>query len=328
MKDGVFCTAKMVDDSMLSSVRMTKYIAKVLDLQIYGDVDVIEVDNNLIVVNGPNAWNHKATNALMKAMINARRVVWVENDYAITKPRLISKAKDDLGSAWWRRAEAGKPPAVFWSTIKSDAGQRKLHPSSYVNWNMLTMRYDIIPMDRKKAGRDLFYYGSYRPNRRAAFERYLVNSEVPVTIAARSKAAVQFRELYDGVPSNVSIVDAIPEATLFEDISRHGLGLYIEDERSHIEFHSPANRFYEMLSAGLPMVFQPECVEMLRQADLDVTPYVIEDGGKAMVRAMRDRFDIAKEQKRRWRDTTRFDLELRRQVKAAWKALNKMEERG
>ncbi len=319
MKSGVFCTAKMDDRSMLVSVKMTRYISNVLDLPIYGDVDVEEVDGVIIYVNGPNAWNHKATAALAKAMINCKTVVFAENDYAITRPRLVSTAKDLFGSAWWRRAETGRPPAVFWTTVRSNAGQRGLHPQSYVNWNALTMRYDFTPMSRKKASADLLYYGSYRPRRRQAFERYLVDAAVLVTVASKSS---QFEELYgDEVPGNVNLQDAIPEGSLYEELTRHGLGLYIEDDRSHREFHSPANRFYEMLSAGLPMVFQPECAAMLSQAGFDVKPYVVEDGGDLMEAALRDRVKIAARQRRDWYDGHRFDLELKKQVKAAWKAL-------
>jgi len=321
MKNGVFCTAQMIDTSPLSSVKMTKAINEVLGLKMYGDVDVEEVDGTLIYVNGPNAWNHKATHALMEAMIKCRTLVFAENDYAITRPRMIGHANDDFGSAWWRRAKTGRPPAVFWSTVKSKAGQRVHHPQSYVNWNMLTMSYDFKPAERRTVRRDLLYYGSYRPNRRAAFERYLIGAEIPITIAARKKAADQFATLYDDqVPDNVTLVDAIPEIGFLDELTKHGLGLYIEDERSHWEFHSPANRFYEMLSAGLPMVFQPEARKMLGEADLNVTKYVVEDVA-SLTKAMRNRFKIAEEQQRQWRDCTRFDLDLKKQIKAAWRAL-------
>ena len=321
MKNGVFCTAKISDDSMLSSVKMIRYISEVLGLKMYGDVDVEEVDGTLIYCAGPNAWNHKATHALMKAMIKCHTLVFVENDYAITRPRMIGHANDDFGSAWWKRAKTGRPPAIFWSTVKSTLGQRAHHPQSYVNWNALTMIYTFEPMARKKASNDLLYYGSYRPNRRLAFERYLVNAEVPITIAARKKSADQFEALYDdGVPGNVTIMNAIPEIGFLDELTKHGIGLYVEDERSHWEFHSPANRFYEMLSAGLPMVFQPESVKMLGEADLDVTPFVVKDAA-ALTKAMRDRFKLAEQQQRQWRDCTRFDLDLKKQLKAAWKAL-------
>jgi hypothetical protein len=45
-------------------------------------------------------------------------------------------------------------------------------------------------------------------------------------------------------------------------------GLYIEDERSHSEFHSPANRFYEMLSAHIPIFFDVTTLRMLGQAGI------------------------------------------------------------
>jgi hypothetical protein len=42
---------------------------------------------------------------------------------------------------------------------------------------------------------------------------------------------------------------------------------------SHRKFHSPANRFYEMVSAGLPIIFQIESITMLKRAGIDVSPW-------------------------------------------------------
>ncbi len=318
MKDGVFCPAKLADDSMLVSVKMTRYIAKVLNLPTYTDTTVEEVDGTLIYVNGPTPWHTKVTSSLVAAMVKCRNLVYVENDYAISRPRLRSTSDNEFFSVYRRRAEAKRPPAVFWTTVKSSRNQRNLHQCCYVNWNALTMRYDVArPVDRK--ANDLLYYGSWRGAREDAFRRYLVGAKTPVTIAARPKAAVQFAGLYgDEVPSNVKIIDAVPELGFHAALARHGLGLYIEDTRSHREFHSPANRFYEMLSAGLPMVFQLEAAEMLGQAGFDVTPYVVEDADAVAV-AMKTRLKIAARQRRDWYDGHRFDLELKKQVKAAWK---------
>jgi hypothetical protein len=92
---------------------------------------------------------------------------------------------------------------------------------------------------------------------------------------------------------------------------------------SHSEFHSPANRFYEMLSAGLPMVFQPECGSTMRKAGYNPEPWFVEKP-RHVALAMAKKHDILIEQRKQWLEKARSEREnLPSQLKAA---MTKMEE--
>jgi hypothetical protein len=114
-------------------------------------------------------------------------------------------------------------------------------------------------------------------------------------------------------------VPAITE-DFFDVLGTHGLGLYIEDRKSSEEFHSPANRFYEMLSAGLPMVFMPESGSMMRKAGFNPEPYSVSNQ-RDVKRMMAQREDIGKKQREEWvLDPKMFRDVLGRQFTAARKA--------
>jgi hypothetical protein len=98
------------------------------------------------------------------------------------------------------------------------------------------------------------------------------------------------------------------------------LGLYLEDDRSHREFHSPANRFYEMLSAGLPMVFQPEAVLQMAVAGYDIAPYVAASGSDALNRALRQREAIGAAQRAAW--CADYVGALKKRVKKCYKEIS------
>jgi hypothetical protein len=103
------------------------------------------------------------------------------------------------------------------------------------------------------------------------------------------------------------------------EIGYYGMGLYVEDRLSSREFHSPANKFYEMLSSGLPMIFAPECGTMLRKAGYDPTPYQAASP-REVARLMRSREDIGVEQRKNWADLIAPRKALIAQVDAARRA--------
>lgn len=270
MNAKMFSFIKHYETSMIASCRIARFVRDETDIPIVVDDAIAEKPLDLlIIVNGAYAFcNH--LEALGKAIQEADRVAWIQNDYTIIPPKHDGDAKSPFRRAFVWRKEQGRRPTAYWSTCEQWA---KLPGSTYVNWNCLT--FDTAAVDesnvkrrrRRGAGDDLFYYGSYRhasgrSSRKIYFDRYFSSPLVPVTISSPDK---KFRA-YES--DRVKVVGKI-ESNFYDEIGGHGAGLYIEDRKSHDEFHSPANRFYEMLSAGLPIVFQPECGSMLRRAGYD-----------------------------------------------------------
>lgn len=301
-KNIVFSFVRVSDNSMVASVRIARYVAAYLQSPIVDQTNIGEWTapgtklDALVIINGAYGFC-KCLPELAMLVGKARRIIWVQNDYSIVPPKTDSAGVSPFRAAFRERHQAGLPDMDFWSTC-SEWALRK--GSSYVNWNMLTFdtSYDprVVASRRKKATDTLLYYGSYRDgsgksSRVPLFDRYFKS---PVANTVISSPVDRFALRYP----ECEHVGAIRE-NFYEDLGTHGLGLYIEDRKSSENFHSPANRFYEMLSAGLPMVFQPECGGMLRQAGFDPSPYVVEKA-RDIQRMMKNREDIGREQREKW----------------------------
>jgi hypothetical protein len=297
----VFSFSKPSPNSTVVSNRLATFIAKTLRLPLVYDEQIHGMRSDiLIIVNGAFAFC-KHLDDLASAIRLAERVVWVQNDYTIKPPAAVSGAESPFRKAFRYRHRRGAPPTDFWTTLKEppDVARGVVY---YVNWNQLT--YTGKPDDiarRPYNDKDLFYYGAFRMGRRGSFDKYFAQKKVPVSILSTSS---KFSTAYPRAQS------VVPLRPLHLELRRHGLGLYIEDRKSHTEFHSPANRFYEMLSAGLPMVFEPEAAPMLLRAGFDVHGCVARNG-KDLREAVERRIDIATFQRDSWHRPYRDELRSR-----------------
>ena len=332
-KNIIFSFVPLSDNSMVASVRIGKYLQKQLKMEATWKADIGDMTklDNLVIVNGAYGFS-KVLEPLSRAILGAKQIIWAQNDYTIVPPSTDGTAQSPFRKAFVTRKQRGDPGTIFWSTCHKWSQRSGSH---YVNWNQLTFdpNYDEaeIKKRRKRATKDLFYYGSFRSNtgmrqtkrgllpfvgkngRDKAFERYFAGPFVPTVVSSPAK---QFAEKFP----NITTINPI-RSNFFETLGSHGLGLYIDDVKSTEEFHSPANRFYEMLSAGLPMVFQPESKTQLLKAGIDVTDFIVKDAF-----AVKERFDdreaIGREQRKRWvgDDPGQYAKSLKSQLNSARKA--------
>lgn len=322
MKTGIFSFVKVSENSMVASVRIARFLSEKMGIPIISDEGIASGKplDLLIIVNGAYGFS-KHLAALAEAVRVAKRIVWVQNDYTIIPPKIESQGVSPFRAAFRERHEMGKPHMDFWTTCEDWA--RFTPASLYVNWNALTFDEEYDPKNVKKRcedanGGELLYYGSFRggggkSSREKYFDRYFKEPKVLTIISSPAK---QFREKYP----NCEHDEAVRE-NFYEYLGSHCLGLYIEDRMSHERFHSPANRFYEMLSAGLPMVFQPECGSMLRKAGYDPTPYIAENARS--IQALMDRREvIGARQRKEWvgDDPGKFRRLLNEQIDNALQA--------
>jgi hypothetical protein len=300
----MFSFVRISENSMVASVRIARWLQKTLGDMTMSDIPLVcgaEIGDMtnldvLIIVNGAYGFS-KVLEPLSRAILGAKRVVWVQNDYTIIPPKDDAGAESPFRKAFVTRKKEGKERTIFWSTCEK---WYTLPGSHYVNWNMLTFDQQYSESKIKKRRADakdtLLYYGSFRDgsgksSRVPLFDRYFTRPAVETVI---SSPVDKFAKKYPLCRH----MGAIGE-NFYGALGSFGLGLYIEDRKSSEEFHSPANRFYEMLSAGLPMVFQPESGSMLRKAGFNPDPYVV---SKAIdvKRFMANREDIGREQRREW----------------------------
>ncbi|MBD3194319.1 MAG: hypothetical protein GF317_04640 [Candidatus Lokiarchaeota archaeon] len=163
---------------------------------------------------------------------------------------------------------------------------------SYVNWNQLT--FEKIKFNRKNRTDGLFYYGSYRLGRVDDFKRYFDTDKYNVIVSAPrgNNVSRNFLSINDGI-------EILPAFKTIKDLTKYKTTLYIEDKKSHDVFCSPANRFYECLSAGVAILFDEKTVPMLKRAGVDVSDFVVTNDND-VADMMKNTEEIAKEQYRRW----------------------------
>jgi hypothetical protein len=276
MKAKIFSFVKVSDESMIASVRIARFVANTLDLDVCWDKSIADEPLDiLIIVNGAFAFSGAdLLEALGQAIVTANRVIWIQNDYTIIPPKDKSGAESPFRKAFRTRYDKKMLAIDYWTTCEAMAspglamsGHHIGDDSHYINWNCLTFsERPIIKMADRQFPYAMIYYGSYRKDRIKAFDRYFSDPHILTMISSPSR---KFEASFDS--ANVHHLKKFPE--LAEVLCEFGLGLYIEDRRSHKEFHSPANRFYEMLSAGVPMVFQPEAITMMAQAGYAVRDF-------------------------------------------------------
>ena len=295
MKNLIFSFIKPSPDSIVASSRIALFLAEELKapLTYKGDVSDEEVDT-LFLVNGAFAFC-KCLPELYKAVTTAKRIVWVQNDYTITPPKNTGDAQSPFRKAFVDRKLAGLPDIDYWTTIEPNATKTK--GSAYINWNALTYDPDAL-QELTNPIKDVFYYGSFRENRTQMFRKYLSGKSTEVTV---SSPRDKFREFFDLQKSlGVACEPKIQSEFFHRELVQHGIGIYIDDEKSQREFHSPANRFYEMLSAGLPMVFSEESVHMLAKAQIFVGEFVTTGKDSEYKRMLKNRADIRERQQELW----------------------------
>jgi len=78
-----------------------------------------------------------------------------------------------------------------------------------------------------------------------------------------------------------------------------GVTLYIEDDLSHRRFHSPANRFYEALSAGMAILVDNESAGTLRKAGYEIPTECIVSCGEDAMEKLKSQ-DVIRKQQKKW----------------------------
>lgn len=268
----------------------------------------------LFIVNGVFAFC-KNLPAVAPAVRKAKRVIWIQNDYAIIPPKSSSKGESPFRAAFRERAEAGLPEMEFWTTVEESIKTKRDH---YVNWNAMA----YTPIKRTKwpstpVSHKAVYYGYFRDYRQASFDRYFAKGGDWIDVASPSK---DFPKLYP----KLNIIKPIKGDSWLKDLGQYGAGLYIEDKRQHVEYHSPATRFFEMLSAGLPIAFDEECIRTFGKYNwymrhmeedpvrIDIDPFVVANR-KELKTFIQHRGEIARLQSGWRRD---YEGALRTRVKS------------
>lgn len=127
--------------------------------------------------------------------------------------------------------------------------------SYYLNLN----RASYNPLPLKPISEGFIYWGSFRSGRIHYFDKYFKD----VIISASDRSHDRFSEYYN--------YRAIDKLNIPSDLQKYGYTIYFHDVGQPRQ--SPANRFYEAISAGLPIFFDRECVSHFEEG---INPWIID----------------------------------------------------
>lgn len=273
MKAAVFSFNPPTPDGSLANARTAQWLADKLGIPLICGPEIEEQRDldALFLVAGVFMYCRVLPQVAV-AIEHAKHVFWVQNDYTIQPPLADGKAESPFRKAFRLRRMAGKPDTHFWTTMEKASQRTPL--SAYLNWNSMAFeerlrtKNELLAALGKKTPA-VFYYGADRAGRQIYFDRYFKGQEAPLVISSFSKSMMRYND-------DATVIGAFPRSIFFDELNLFSMGLYLEDRKSHQEFTSPATRFYEMLSVGMAMVFQPEAAPMLKKAGYDVTPYLVQ----------------------------------------------------
>lgn len=227
--------------------------------------------DTLFIVNGPMAFCDFLP-ALADLVRRSKKVVFVQQDYTIMPPSATGSAETPFRKVF---RDLGLRP-IFWTTVQKNV---QTGWDRYINWNQLT--YDPQPLkplvgpspaasdpeDEPRFHQEpvLMYYGAYREKREPMFIKYFHNAPYIVSVSTTALRGKKFKM----IDPDIQIVEPF---TGLGNMPKCSASLYIEDPKSSKEFHSPANRFYELLSAGIPIFFEESTLKMLGQASIVPDP--------------------------------------------------------
>lgn len=257
MRSAIFSLLPVRRGSTIASIRIGCWLSTQLGIPLHDDDTILSEGDldNLFIINGSTLYC-KHLPEIAEAVLRARNVIWIQNDYTLPPP----KAQSDAQSPFRRAFAQRNLTPHYWTTCQRHAGATG--QSAWVNWNCLAYRAGA-PRATLQNARTI-YYGAYRENRAESFT-HMVRLAPQLNLSISSTSAK--------FPAGL-LVPPFRE-DLYASLADYGMGVYAQDKKSIHGMHSPATRFYEMLSVGLPMVFTADCVDTMRHYGYDVAPYVL-----------------------------------------------------
>lgn len=243
-------------------------VADIAGIPVIDDTNYLNVEaptDTMFLVSG-FAGFCKVRDRLGEFASTCRRLVYLCNDYTAPPPSQVNKVvreRDDIHLELWAQMDEGG--------MKGRTTDRYL--LRRVEWTWLRDRPIRRVQDPIYPG--LFYYGSLRPGRMKTFERYLgTDVEGPLWVSTTSRSESKWWD-FNG---RIRTVEPLER---FEDFQSFERTIYITDDASLGHNHGIANRFFEAMSAGLPIVADPRTRELFEFYGIHDMVYA-EDGNEAM----------------------------------------------
>lgn len=301
---------KITASTTLASAQIVRYLSKKLDAVVLDQYNENfgegkfwgnKFDVAFLVSSASGFATPEFREQVGEIMAHADIPIFCQNDYVNTIAGQVGK--------WFDKVGRPRTDIRNWSSV---APWIRKQGDEYINWNMLNMRYSSEGPPAFRPQYDgLLYYGAFRKGRMPYFSRWLSSDRYEVHIGTTERARKSFDSLVPPGPGGLTYHHDI-RGTVPETLARFRLGLYLQDERCVKDFCSISCRFYEMISAGLPMVFDPTCISTFERDarvyggyEIDPLPYIVA-GHNDVVGMLANAEQIAREQTicwyRDWRD--------------------------
>lgn len=251
--------------------------------------------DTIIIVNGCGLYCDFLPELVNLCKANSR-FIWVGNDYAIKIPSQIQFITE----------------REFYLVSAYDNFQKVKHYFS-LDWNRLSFVPNKVALEKRFTG--LAYYGAYRLDREPDFKKYLGTNKYTCYISTSRLAESKFK-----VINPKAVFFSMPN-NLLSTFGQFSDTVYIEDRKSHDLYCSPANRFYEYLSAGVMTHFDASCEGTFQKAGIDISDYIV-TGPDDIVKRMGDVKLFQKQRRELYLKKNYFD-ELISDTDAVFKAILK-----
>lgn len=336
-----------VDGSMQASARVARFLAVMLKCPLLDSVDAVMEfcahlplagrNATVFFVNGPIAFCGFRDELGSYLLPRTKTVYWVQQDYTITLPPNQAYSRATKAETPFR-AEFHKVPHVhLWSTCHDVLARRQerqvpgYEKDEYVNWNALT--YAPLGGTPEVARNRVLYYGALRAGRTDSLAKFFCcdESEDSLTISASNLNKTTY-EAWRAVAPHASILgpekmrgsiiaqngNGLGAQSLLRFIAQYQHSLYVADRESELNFHSLANRFYEVLSTpGTVLWLDAAGAATYRAAGLKNWERFAVSSGEHLFRnarlPVRKLRQLARQQREDWLITDPFQV-LRSQV--------------
>lgn len=285
----VISFSEVTPTSTIASHKIASFLADHLQVPLFDNEKTIHIAKRYerwLVVNLPFSFCKFQAKyiQIIKSMPHLE-IVWVQNDYTIpirTYKMYLTNPSHQV-STW-----SNMP---YYVKSKRDA---------YINWNMLTYK-PTPPRIHEKKG--IVYWGAFRKDRIDSFEQFFQEGTYDLHISTASKkSAKKFFYLSSGKGRKKNSIHLYPPfKDVINNIKNFQATLYMEDQWSTRNYNSPANRFYEALSAGVPILFERKSQATFEQAGYDVSPYVVHSHAEVEY-ALENTYDIQQTQRQQWHE--------------------------
>jgi len=200
-------------------------------------------ENDVIINFGNHQYLGSETlNKLAKIISKIKRTIFMQDDYQAPPATQLRKAIIHSSN-------------LLLTNIKnlSLLNKRKslsMFEKVYVNLNKASFK--LLPLKSPKYPGSFIYWGSFRPGRIDKFDKYIKPKVYKTFVSTSNRGHCKFvNDYFNYIPRDKF-------KTMPDDLQDYAFTVYLHDEKAPVQ--SPANRFYEAISAGLPIFFDAECL--------------------------------------------------------------------